>query len=837
MSEIKLTDEQQAVVNHNHGPARVFAVAGAGKTTAMVHRIHRLVAEEIFAPHRILASSFSRETVVSLEQALSHWSGCRAVQTRTLHSLGNAVIKKAQQYGYLDLPQFPIEADRVESQLLTLTVRAARMQNLPFKDELENLDQEDFLAYINRCKGKLHYADLDQVTFAAEAPHRNIAQAAEPPSKELSWYLDLYRIFEIIRHREGWISFDDMLMTGWQLLVQYPNLRQELQQQFDCIIIDEFQDVNRAQFAMLDLLVRPHRNYMVVGDDDQTIYEWRGAEARFMLEAFERYQPVNYQITDNFRCKASQVALANAVIRHNRKRYAKHLNLTQGFDGCTQIHSQPSVDLLGQAVVHQVEAALARGIAPDQIAILVRVYAQTPVIEQALIQAQIPYWGAKLVPFYRRPEILNFLAFAHLAQLEVSRSARSDISDQWVEEWNVLWNRVRLVPPLRYLNATLKEQIQQAVTTGQATLREMLDLLISEPIQERMSRNINLLTKWLEVSLQQRSAKAVLEQLDACIRYRDYLRQYSGFKETGQGKAAGVDAIIDYAAGKGNLLELLAHLDQLQQQAEQQTQNPNQCIRLTTIHQSKGLEWPVVIVPHCNDGIIPFGEDFSEADLEEERRLLYVAITRSKQDLHLYLLQKQPMSRFLQEARAEAVLKRTQRLQQLLATDPTTWQARDVVDLVRAVKAAGLERYFQQGWTLEPGQKAAMATTIQRCFAAASQQGVADRLGLQDADLDLWKTIAPLQTPASDFPGLETLLKAAQPPVKPDRKPMRSEHTMLGKLQPNDRVEHKHFGQGVVVAIKVEKIDVEEIVTVNFRKYGSKRIQITREFCALRLVE
>lgn len=289
LDSVKLTPEQQAIVNHKEGAARVFAVAGAGKTTAMVHRIYRLVQAGIFAPNRILASSFSRGTVTSLESALSRWPVCRDVRTQTLHSLGYGVILKAWDCGYLAKAQSALAPDKVDGHLYNQALREARQQNLSFKDELEALDQEDFLAYVSNCKGRLHYADLSRVTFAPAGPHRQIAQPAEPPSEEeLRWYLDLYRLFEDIRDRQGWISFDDMLMSGWQLLVQHPDLLSDLQDQFDCIIVDEFQDVNRAQFGILDLLSKPHRNYMVIGDDDQTIYEWRGAEVRFMLQVFDR---------------------------------------------------------------------------------------------------------------------------------------------------------------------------------------------------------------------------------------------------------------------------------------------------------------------------------------------------------------------------------------------------------------------------------------------------------------------------------------------------------------------------------------------------------------------
>ncbi len=820
MNPVQLTQEQQAIAHHNHGPARVFAVAGAGKTTAMVQRIHRLVEEKIFAPQRILASSFSRETVKSLQQSLGQWTSCRTVKTQTLHGLGYSVIRKAWDRGYLELPQSPLDPTQVNVTLYHQALREARSQNVYFKDELESLDQEDFLSYVSNCKGKLHYADLSRVYFPTDAPHRGIAEVAKPPSESLSWYLDLYRLLEELRDRHHWISFDDMLMTGWQLMVQYPDLLQDLQRQFDCVLVDEFQDVNRAQFGILDLLTRPHLNYMVIGDDDQTIYEWRGAEVRFILKAFDRYNPTNYQITDNFRCKASQITLANAVIRHNQNRHPKQLSLTQGFDGCTQIRDSRSPEHLGQQVVQQVKMAIAQALAPAQIAILVRVYAQTPYIEQGLIQENIPYWGADLVPFYRRPEILNFLAFAHLAQLESQLTTPSKMTETLLSEWKTTWNRIKLMPPIRYLNKAVKEQIEETFVDGRRTISNILLSLESEISQERTVRTLKVLVNWLAIAPQQ-SAKTALEELDTCIHYREHLKNRSGFKETAQGKIAGVDAIIRYASDKGTLLDFLNHLETLQQQAEQHHQNPDQCIRLTTIHQSKGLEWPVVIVPHCNEGIIPFGEDLSPAELEEERRLLYVAMTRSQRELYLYSLQTQPLSPFLQQAEAHETLKKTEQLHQQLMSNPKTWQARDVAKFVQQIATLGLERYFRQWWNLEEKRKVAIATTIQTCFQAASYHQMLHRLGFKEHHLKLWQDMAPLSSETlssatiTEFPGLQ------------------SEPTLVGKLKRNDRVEHGKFGRGVVTGIEIRQIHVEEMITVNFQTVGSKRILISHKFCML----
>lgn len=268
---LRLTDEQQAIVAHNEGPALVFAVAGAGKTTALVHRLERLVRERVFEPRKILATSFSRLAVDDLKRALSRWPHTQGIQVSTLHALGYRIVRKAASEGLLKLSEAREEGS--EQALLQRTLRRARELRLPWVPELENLEAEDFLSYVGACKGNLQYADLEGAGLPPAA--LRVASQAQAP-KELEWYLELYKLMEQVRREEGLLTFDDMLMTGWEVLVRYPGILQTVQKAFQAVLVDEFQDVNLAQSEMLDLITQPHRNYMAVGDDDQTIYEWRG---------------------------------------------------------------------------------------------------------------------------------------------------------------------------------------------------------------------------------------------------------------------------------------------------------------------------------------------------------------------------------------------------------------------------------------------------------------------------------------------------------------------------------------------------------------------------------
>jgi len=373
MDNLRLTDEQQAIVAHNQGPALVFAVAGAGKTTALVHRLERLVRERVFEPRKILATSFSRMAVDDLKRALSRWPHTQGVRVSTLHALGYRIVRKAASEGLLQLAEG--KEENSEQALLQRALRRARELKLPWVQELENLEPEDFLSYVGACKGNLQYADLKGAGLPPEA--LQVASQAGAP-KGLEWYLDLYRLMEQVRQEEGLLTFDDMLMTGWEVLVRHPEILQTVQKAFQAVLVDEFQDVNLAQSEMLELITRPHRNYMAVGDDDQTIYEWRGASPRFILEFAQRYGAQKYLIRDTFRCPAPQVVLAGRVIAQNRNRKPKRMSLTKGFVGKIHLHLEPHMPAQAQSLVSDMAALLAEGRRPAEMVVLVRLYAQTP---------------------------------------------------------------------------------------------------------------------------------------------------------------------------------------------------------------------------------------------------------------------------------------------------------------------------------------------------------------------------------------------------------------------------------------------------------------------------
>lgn len=758
---VDLTDEQKAIVSHDVGPALVFAVAGAGKSTALVHRVERLVREGIASPRHILATSFSRASIADLRAALARWPHCADVKPATLHSTGYRLMRLAQRQGLLADLQLQ-EADDTPGTdriILSRAMKQARDEKASYVFMLETLDQEDFLNYVSVCKGNLRYADLDAAELPGDA--LRVANQAKAPAG-FPWYLDLYRQFERVRLRENWITFDDMLLTGWECLVRFPAVLAEARGRFQSVLVDEFQDVNLAQSEMLDLITFPHRSYMAIGDDDQTIYEWRGADPRFILDFERRYGAKKYLISDNFRSQASHVTLANRVIEHNQRREPKRLSLTRGFGGGTHVHQESSQIEQGEHIVALIQQAFQDGLTVGDIAVLVRGYAQTPPIESALIHARIPYKVVGSVPFYKRPEILALLSYLRLGIVEQGLQAGQPLPETMYSELGRLWNSVAN-RPTRYLSKALGVAICDKVALHDIPLSKAVLLAAGQadrPAQSRALEDLASVVRWLASAVDGPPASEVLTQLDLNLGYQNHLRTSSGFPETGESKAANVQGFLKYAEHKGTSRALLAHLDHISQGATRRERDDDECLKLMSMHRAKGLEWHTVFVPDCNHGTIPYSVTTPEmivsqmlpslgshSDmpvsaspprfLEEERRLFYVALTRAKHDLHLHMIKDLPPSQFLREAEWEKTLMDVETMQRTLRRPTTVWRTMDALAMARNTHHYHFARFFQTWWK-EDEHAPQIAERMQAFYRAVLRGGYHDALGLQEEHRNVW---------------------------------------------------------------------------------------------------
>ncbi|MBX3052391.1 MAG: ATP-dependent helicase [Caldilineaceae bacterium] len=735
-----LTPQQQLVVAHDRGPALVFATAGAGKTTTMTARIERLVRQGVFRPGEILATSFNRDAADAIKRNLKR-RGVEGVKVQTLHGLGYGIVRQAARLGLL-----PAAAENsngfegIERRILWAAMDEARRHKVAYAAELNRLDQDDFLSFVARSKGNLCYADLSRVELSPAA--RRIAAQVKAPD-DRAWYLPLFRLYEDVRRGRGWISYDDMVTSAWEVLMAQPSLLKAVQSAYACLLVDEFQDVNLAQAELVELIARPHGNLMVIGDDDQTIYEWRGAQPRFILDFEKRHKAKVYFLEDNFRCRASHVALANAVIQHSQERSPKTVRLTQGFDGETALHRPANEAAQGQAVVEQVQRALRDGRrsekVPMGIAVLVRLFAQTAAIEASLLEAGIPYRVEGERPFYQREEAKVLLDYIRLGQIEADLLAGRPLSDDAIDEFFDLWPRLRNRPN-RYLPKALGEEIGRWVAEKQQPLHTALRAFASRSrdrggdLLEKFAGDLRWLAGQVQPeSIGNRPASALLSELDNRLGYRDELLRSSGDESLGRAKAGAIDALLQLAQGQGSVERFIRFVGQLES-SHQRRKGGAELVTLTTIYRAKGLEWPVVLLPGISEGILPYERG---ASLAEERRLLYVAITRAQERLHLFALADRPLSRFLQEADAENVLAQVGDIRHALSLPPARWGAEELQAAAVTAKGLGFYSFFAFWWSGDELYRQQMA------------QAILSRLSLPAEDRRFWQALAEGRTPAS----------------------------------------------------------------------------------------
>jgi DNA helicase-2/ATP-dependent DNA helicase PcrA len=722
-----LTDEQRAVVQHGTGPAVVRAVPGAGKTTAMIHRIRFLVEERGVAPDRILASSFGHATVQDLAAGLDAL-GVSGVDTRTLHSLGLALLRRHD-----GRPAAPSgeEAPAPDAAARILARRAldslAATRDRPATEI--DIPPHELVDQVAAWKQQLAYPDPDRAGLSPAA--REQARTATHENEDV---VALYRHFEQHRRQEGWLTYPDMLRAAWVALRHNDALRAEAQTAYRFVLVDEFQDLSRVQFLLLDVLTEEHRNYMVVGDADQCIYGWRGARPSFLTEFDDRYDAASYRITDSFRLPAAPLVLANAVITHNEPRPAKPLHLTQGFHGDAQLLVHDDSSASASSIADTVAGLQDEGYALDDIAVLVRTYGQTPPLERAFLARDLPYRLHGHVPFYRRRAVQTLLQYLYWAVLERRRRA-----DGWFDapktaaRYADRFARI-LKTPNRYVAHGRIDRIAQQ---ARARHTSALDVL-TDHLPEMHDRTAERVEHFLDVAeaLVGRLDEPPADTLDWLIDAVDYeaaLRERSAVRERGDARVRTVRALVRYADDYDDAPALLHAVRALAaQQARRDAAAP--ALDLRSIHRAKGAEWPVVVVPGCTEGTLPLDPDEGR-DLAEERRLFYVAITRPRERLYLATDDPNAPSRFLEEAAVDPQLDRVREVAAALDAAPAALSDETLAALCQNLSLLGLERYVRRWWSPPDEQQdtlrdrldaLASAVTAARKRRAAHRQSRAD---------------------------------------------------------------------------------------------------------------
>lgn len=622
---IKLTDEQQQIVNHEEGNALVLAVAGSGKTTAMVYRIKNLVENKNVKPDKILSCAYNRDAVEKIKEELSNLNISK-VNVKTIHGLAYDIFKDARSKNMFS--QTITHNEEMNRVLIKNTFKKLTEEYNCYKGDFL-FDEKDLIENISLWKSNLAFPEGMNLGIPEE--YNEYIKKAEDEDSKL---LRAYKIYEELRINEDVIMYDDQLVYGWKALIMNDDFRETWKAKYKYVMVDEYQDVNNVQMLIIDLLTHNKNNLMVIGDDDQCIYQWRGANPDFILNFEKKNNAKIYYSQNNFRCTAQQVVLANEIIKKNGNRYQKSLQLTKGFDGETIIEEFSSSTQIAQKVYDEIRTLLENGVSTENIMILVRRYSQTAIIESVFINNNLPYQIVDKTPFYKRKEIIPFIRYFRFIEFEKILAKTKDyfenrsIIDDYFDCFTEIINKPKRYIKKPTIEGILRESLSNNQIISNVITYKQQDFTENE---KRYFREfLNILLPFKQNNYQMQEAIKLLESL---LNYKNYIKSLSPYPELGEIDAENIDALFLLAENKGTIREFLQYLKKISFNREEEKAD-SKWLKIMSVHKAKGLDWDYVFLPNAEDFYVKTGA--TKAETEEERRLLYVAITRTKKKLYIY---------------------------------------------------------------------------------------------------------------------------------------------------------------------------------------------------------
>ena len=633
-----LNPVQREAVLHTEGPVLIVAGAGSGKTRALTHRIAHLIREEGVSPGSILAITFTNKASREMAERVEGLLGGRVAAGMwilTFHATCSRILRR--EHDHLGLPSsFTIYDDGDTERLIGQVLRDLDLDPKRFPPRA-------IAAAIGRAKDQVLSAD----EFARQADNYYEETVAK-----------VYAAYEQRKRAAGALDFDDLIMECVRLLREHPEILRHYQERFRYILVDEYQDTNRAQYQLVNLLAARYRNVCVVGDADQGVYSWRGATIKNLLD-FERDYPdaAVFLMEQNYRSTQNILSIANALIEHNQQRKPKSLwTETPGGELAVRFRADDEHEE-AMFVAGEVERLIAEeGMRYRDVAVFYRTNAQSRVLEDVLMRTGVPYKVFGGVKFYQRKEIKDVLAYLRLLvnpqdvvsfrrAVNTPKRGIGDASVAAVESFA----RTEGIPVMEAVR-----RVDEIVTLAQRArgavfgFRQVMDALDHHLIDGAGP------ARMVEFAAQESGYLAELEE--------DRTVEAQGRIENLQ-ELAGVAAELMQRDPEAALPEFLEQVSLVGEQDEFDEEDST--LTLMTLHIAKGLEFPAVFMVGLEDGIFPHYRSMtSTAELEEERRLAYVGITRAQERLYLChawsrtifgQTQFNPPSRFLNELPEELI--------------------------------------------------------------------------------------------------------------------------------------------------------------------------------------
>lgn len=603
-----LNDRQCEAVKHTEGPLLITAGAGSGKTKVLTCRIAHLL-ELGVAPYRILAITFTNKAAKEMKERVTNLVGAQAdsIWLSTFHSFCAKLLR--------------FEVDGFHGYTRNFTIYDSSDQLVLVKDCLKklNLDDKQFtprsvLGTISSAKNVL----MDAKAFAAKASDFYEQKVA-----------DVYALYQEKLRENNAVDFDDLLFLAVRLLQENEEVREKYQSRFQYILVDEYQDTNHAQYALTKILAARWRNICVVGDADQSIYAWRGADIRNIID-FTRDYPdaASIKLEQNYRSTKTILHAANAVIDNNESRPKKTL-WTENPTGNKIIHYQAQTehdeaDYIVGVIYNRHEISHEPY---GDMAILFRTNAQSRVLEEKLMRYAIPYTMVGGTKFYDRKEIKDVLAYLRLL---------------YNPEDSLSLTRIINVPK-RNIGATTMEHVAAYAEAQGISLFEALSSTDEIPVTKRAKASLENFAAMIFDLLNDIEGKDVLSLIETVIKqtgYGDMLDKEAEHDPQGESRKENVGEFLSVAKDymdsnpEGNLQDFLENVALVSDVDDFESSDSK--VTLMTLHAAKGLEFPVVFLTGLDEGLFPHSRTLMDpAQVEEERRLAYVGITRAERQLYV----------------------------------------------------------------------------------------------------------------------------------------------------------------------------------------------------------
>lgn len=582
-------EAQTQAIQHTDGPCLVLAGPGSGKTLTIVNRVKYLIEKQKVRPEEILVVTFTRFAAAEMKSRLCLVMGKRdlPVTVGTFHGIYYGILKWAYRMN--------------QENILSETEKYQILRGVINKERMEIFDEEDFIQDIAAEIGKVKNNRIPLEEFVSE---KCSADA----------FRNIYRNYEQHRKELKKIDFDDMLVLCYELFRSRPDVLAQWQKKFRYVLIDEFQDINRIQYDVIRMLAQPENNLFVVGDDDQAIYGFRGADSELML-GFGKDFPDAKQILlgMNYRSTANIVQNSLKLIENNVERYSKKLEANREGGSC--LHIQEVKDPVEEAeyVLEEIQKCKENGIKEEEIAILFRVHTDARAVVEAMVERKIPFQMKEHLPNIYE----HFIAKDIMAYFRLATGARHR------QDFLQIMNR-----PKRYLG-------RDSVAGAKVSFEDMRKFYCDK---DWMIDRIDQF-EWDVKMLMKMAPYAAIQYIRKRIGYDDFLKEYAFTHQINRSDLNEVLAEIEEAAKAfSSVEEWFAHVEEYTETLkvkEKERNRPRSGVRLMTIHASKGLEFKQVFLIAANEGRIPYQKAKTDKEIEEERRLFYVAMTRAKDFLKI----------------------------------------------------------------------------------------------------------------------------------------------------------------------------------------------------------